>query len=301
MLDHCGGRFCGDHPLGHADAAAVSGETIAQIRSPGCVPYPVGEGLAGQAEHRGLRERLFGPDRLNLAQGAGGWIEGTLSLKVPISGRRAALGVLPGGMLSLAGCRRICPYVNFWRKSSHVVIPHYWNPQQVERLLDSLAALGLRRARVAALIMWRTGLRVGETVALEWRDIDLTAGSLLVRRGKGGRGRTVPLHPDLASLFANWPTSCGPRDLVAGLTRKTALRHLRAGIEHAGLDEESPGTGRQRAGAHSLRHSAARHWLTTAGIPLNVVSQWLGHATPEVTLRIYLPIVGNTRSMADVP
>ena len=85
--------------------------------------------------------------------------------------------------------------------------------------MDSLAALGLRRAPVAALIMWRTGLRVGETVALEWRDIDLTAGSLLVRRGKGGTGRTVPLHPDLASLFANWPTSYGPRDLVAGLTK----------------------------------------------------------------------------------
>ena len=148
-----------------------------------------------------------------------------------------------------------------------MTIPHYWNPQQVEGLLDALAALGLRRARVAALIMWRSGLRVGETVALEWRDIDVTAGTLLVRRGKGGWGRTVPLHPDLASLFANWPTSYGPRDLVVGLTRKTSLRHLRAGIEHAGLDEESPGTGRQRAGAHSLRHSAARHWLTTAGDP----------------------------------
>ena len=35
-----------------------------------------------------------------------------------------------------------------------MIIPHYWNPQQVERFLDSLAALGLRRARVAALIMW---------------------------------------------------------------------------------------------------------------------------------------------------
>ena len=57
------------------------------------------------------------------------------------------------------------------------MIPHYWNPQQVERLLDALAALGLRRARVAALIMWRSGLRVGETVALEWRDIDVAASS----------------------------------------------------------------------------------------------------------------------------
>ena len=76
-----------------------------------------------------------------------------------------------------------------------MIIPHYWNPQQVERLLDSLAALGLRRSRVAALIMWRAGLRVGETAALEWRDIDLTADTLLVRRGKGGRGRTVSDSP----------------------------------------------------------------------------------------------------------
>ena len=44
-------------------------------------------------------------------------------------------------------------------------IPDYWNPLQVERLLDSLAALGLCRARVASLIMWRSGLRVGDTVA----------------------------------------------------------------------------------------------------------------------------------------
>ena len=128
--------------------------------------------------------------------------------------------------------------------------------------------------------------------------MDLTVGSLLVRRG---RGRTAPPHPDLASLFANWPTSCGPRYLVVGLTRNTALRHLKAGIEHAGLDDESPGTGRQRAGAYSLRHSAARHWLTIAGVPLDVVGQWLGHGTPAVTLRIYFPIVGSTHSMADVP
>ena len=155
------------------------------------------------------------------------------------------------------------------------MIPHHWTPEQVQRLLDSLAEQEKGEARTASLVMWRTGLRVGEAVALEWRDIDLAGGTLLVRQAKTGGGRTVPLHGDLVQLFGNWPARHGPRDRVLGLSRRTVLRHIRDGIEAAGLDEESPGTGLQKAGAHSLRHSAARHWLMTAGVPLNVVSQWL--------------------------
>ena len=110
------------------------------------------------------------------------------------------------------------------------------------------------------------------------------------------------MHQDLASLFGDWPTHYGPRDPVFGLTRQTPLHLMRVVIEHAALDQESPGTRRLMARSHSLRHSAARHWLTTtAGIPLNVVSQWLGHANPKVTLRTYLAIVASTHSMADAP
>ena len=36
-------------------------------------------------------------------------------------------------------------------------------------------------------------------------------------------------------------------------------------------------------------------------VPLNVVSMWLGHANVQVTLRIYLPIVGSDYSMDAVP
>ena len=71
VLDRCDERSCCDHAPGHADAAAVSGETIAQVRSFGCVLHQVGQGLAGQAQHRALGERVFGPVRLNLAQCAG--------------------------------------------------------------------------------------------------------------------------------------------------------------------------------------------------------------------------------------
>ena len=109
------------------------------------------------------------------------------------------------------------------------------------------------------------------------------------------------LHPDLVQLFANWPANRSPRDKVVGLAMRTTLRHIADGIGWADLDEESPSTGKRRAGAHSLRHSAARHWLVAGGVPLNVVSAWLGHANVQVTLRIYLSIVGSDYGMDAVP
>ena len=182
-------------------------------------------------------------------------------------------------------------------------VPHYWTADQVQRLLDSLAAHNWHRARSAALIMWRTGLRISEVLELEWRDLAYSGdpATLLVRKSKTRRARTVRLHPGLVQFFTNWPANRSPRDKVVLLSMRTALRHIGDPIEWAGLGEESPGTGRRRAGAHSLRHSAARRWLVAGRVPLNVVSSWLGHANVQVTLRIYLPIVGSDYSMDAVP
>ena len=187
--------------------------------------------------------------------------------------------------------------------SASMDVLHYWTAEQVKRLLDGLASHNRHQARTAALIMWRTGLRVSEVLELEWRDLDYLGdpATLLVRKSKSRRARTVRLHPDLVQLFTNWPASRSPRDKLVPLRMRTALRHIGDGIEWAGLGDESPGTGQRRAGAHSLRHSAARRWLVACGVPLNVVSSWLGHANVQVTLRMYLPIVGSDYGMEGVP
>ena len=119
----------------------------------------------------------------------------------------------------------------------------------MQRLLDSLAAHNRHQARTAVLIMWRTGLRASEVLELEWRDLDYSGEppTLLVRKSKNRRARTVRLHRELVQLFTNWPASRSPRDKVVSLSMRTALRHIGDGIRWAGLDEESPGTGRRRA------------------------------------------------------
>ena len=159
-------------------------------------------------------------------------------------------------------------------------VPHYFTADQVQRLLDALAAHRRDQARTAALIMWRTGLRVSEVLELEWRDLDYSSdpATLLVRKSKTRKARTVRLHRDLVQLGTNWPASRSPRDKVLALSMRTALRHIADAVVSSGLDQESPGTGKRLPGAHSFRHSAARHWLVVGKVPLNVVSQWLGHA-----------------------
>ena len=182
-------------------------------------------------------------------------------------------------------------------------VPHYWTAEQVQRLLDALASANRHQARTAALIMWRTGLRVSEVLELEWRDLDYQGepATLLVRRSKTRKARTVRLHGELVQLFTNWPANRTPRDKVVDISMRSALRHIADAVVASGLDQETPGTGKRRPGAHSLRHSAARHWLMVGKVPLNVVSQWLGHANVQVTLRVYLPIVGADYSMDSVP
>ena len=123
-------------------------------------------------------------------------------------------------------------------------VPHYFTADQVQRLLDALAAHNRHQARTAALIMWRPGLRVSEVLELEWRDLDYSGEppTLLVRKSKSRRARTVRLHADLVQLFANWPANRVPRDKVVALAMRTALRHIGDGIEWASLEQESPGT-----------------------------------------------------------
>jgi len=47
------------------------------------------------------------------------------------------------------------------------------------------------RLRALIIVLWRSGLRIQEALALGERDLDPRRGSLLVRNGKGGRRREI--------------------------------------------------------------------------------------------------------------
>jgi integrase len=135
----------------------------------------------------------------------------------------------------------------------------------------------------------KTGLRIGELLALKWEDIDLVAGRLIVRRTlwsgqegtpKGGRSREVPLSTRAVEILKahrhlKGPyVFCGPggerltHSMVKTVVSRTCTR--------AGLAK--------RLGWHDLRHSFASH-LVMRGVALKAVQELLGHATIDMTMR----------------
>ena len=142
--------------------------------------------------------------------------------------------------------------------------------------------------RLLILWLWRTGMRISETLAVRGGDIRVEEGRLqaVVRNPKGGgpsRWRNVPLYCELAAALGAVEPGAGDR--LFRFTAKTGQRIIHRAIAESGETPRGQAK-RKTPSAHSLRHSAARHWLSQ-GVLVNQVAQWLGQRNPQVTLAVY--------------
>lgn len=151
---------------------------------------------------------------------------------------------------------------------------------------SSRAPTGIRNRALIA-VLWRSGLRISEALALELRDLDLEAGTLRVRHGKGDRSRTVGVDEQTCAMLARWldrrrtlgpgaraPVFC---TLQGGRLDCSYVRRLLPRLARkAGVD--------RRVHAHGLRHTYAAE-LARERTPINVIRDALGHSTLAVTDR----------------
>jgi site-specific recombinase XerD len=120
---------------------------------------------------------------------------------------------------------------------------------------------------------------VSEALAVTADHATLAGDSTLkVVNPKGGRERLVPLHPELALAISTAGGIVKPGQALVGMNRLKAWRRIKACAKRANI--KSP----ELVGVHTLRHSAARHWLSQ-GIEINRVQLWLGHRNMATTLR----------------
>src|ERR1700685_854628 len=86
-------------------------------------------------------------------------------------------------------------------------LPSILQEDQVRRLLEVSAEDTPRAAlrdRAIFETLYSSGLRVGELVGLNWRDIDEELGMVMVRAGKGNKDRLVPLGEPALDAVQKW-------------------------------------------------------------------------------------------------
>jgi integrase/recombinase XerC len=153
------------------------------------------------------------------------------------------------------------------------------------RLADDGSPVGLRDTAMLELL-YATGVRVGELVALDLDDVD--RGRNVVRvLGKGRKERTVPFGLPAARALDAWLTHGRPRLLAPG-----AGPALFLGARGGRIDQRAVRTvvhrriadvpGAPDIGPHGLRHTAATH-LLEGGADLRSVQELLGHASLATT------------------
>src|SRR5215203_151652 len=217
-------------------------------------------------------------------------------------------------LLDAAGRRRspvTLPEFHTGRAPRNKGMRYSADPPTIEEIVTVMrrAGDGVHGKRLRGLIvaLWRAGLRICEALALAEADLDPRRGSLLVRRGKGGRRREVGMEDWAWERLELWlqarvqlpvgPLFCivnGPtrgRPWSAGAVRS----ELRTVAREAGV--------RRRFAPHQLRHAHAVE-MAREGVPLIVIHASSGtptSASPRSTSRASTTLRSSTPSTPVAP
>ena len=167
-------------------------------------------------------------------------------------------------------------------------------PEQLLALLE--AADPYVRPIVATLA--GAGLRIGEALALDWRDVNLATGTLTVGEAKTDAGtyREVDLPGGLIEALSEWKAYRQTRQADPVFVTRTGRRQTVTNVDHrlkgaitaanrqlakAGIEFIS-----ERVSPHSLRRTYASLRAAVGDHPVYIAEQ-LGHEDPGFTFRVY--------------
>jgi site-specific recombinase XerD len=205
-----------------------------------------------------------------------------------------------------ASCRQYLHAVRFFYRhvlgldDFEISVPLPKLPRRIPQLLTRaevasiVAACANPKHRDLLTVCYGCGLRVSEVVAIRVRQhIDGERGTLRVEQGKGSKDRVVPLGAALLQLLREYWQCYRPYDWLfvqhgrpdRPLSISTCQKVFQRAKSKAGVEKIG--------GIHSLRHAYATHQLT-AGLPLQDLQHYLGHASIQTTQQ-YLHWIPNYR------
>jgi integrase len=175
-----------------------------------------------------------------------------------------------------------------------VFLPYIFTHDEVRRLLAAATSHNGRfiwatMLRTLILVLYCTGMRLGEAVRLRMVDVDLDRGTLLIQHSKG-RSRIVAIRADLVSELRRYvyerqhlptdlrqpaPAALFLREDASPLTVHSASEALRRLLRELGM---KPPSGRVGPRPYEFRHAFAVHRLTAwavEGVDVHAKLPWL--------------------------
>ena len=179
-------------------------------------------------------------------------------------------------------------------------LPKTLDVDQVNGLLEAGANSALEIRDLAMFeLFYSSGLRLSELAALDLNDVDLPDSTLVVRSGKGGKARLLPIGSKAVTAINNWlqqrlkkVDSAESALFISTRGTRLGLRSIELRLvqwcKKKGIDEHIH--------PHMLRHSFASHLLESSQ-DLRAVQELLGHSNISTT-QIYTHL--DFQHLADV-
>jgi integrase/recombinase XerC len=161
------------------------------------------------------------------------------------------------------------------------------------------------RDRALVELLYGTGIRIGELVALDVRDLELRAQEIRVL-GKGGKERVVPIPGQAREALAAWvdvrrspglmsePLFISLRSRREEKPRRLAAREARRILGERGVRADLG----EHVHPHRLRHSYATH-LLDMGADLREIQELLGHSSLSTTQKYTAVSIEHLRDVYD--
>jgi integrase len=191
-----------------------------------------------------------------------------------------------------------------------------WDALQLREFLDAIVD---HRLHPAYYLAASTGMRRGEVLGLRWADLDLDAKRLSVRQAvisvaydlqvadvkTGSSRRTIDLDPRTVAVLREWRKRQLEERLLLGASRedhglvfaRPEGTPLHPDFFSQSFERLVAKSGLPAIRLHDLRHTHAT-LLLKAGVPVKVVSERLGHATPAFTMTVYQHVLPGMQAEA---
>lgn len=163
----------------------------------------------------------------------------------------------------------------------------YWTYEEFAKVIAKITDA---KGHLALDVLYFTGMRKGELLALDWSDIDFTAGTITISKSlqrlngsketitppKNGEARTIRIPRFLVNELLEFKKS----------STGTRVFEWKSYFVEKAIAQGTSAAGVKRIHVHGLRHSHASY-LISKGVNIVLISKRLGHSKTSITLDTY--------------